>query len=46
MALDQAYTDLQSPSQAGTGLDVTGNTGTSSDDPTIATAKGYTVIGT
>jgi hypothetical protein len=41
-ALDQFYTDLDS----GTGnLFVSGNLGIDTDDPTIATAKGYTVIG-
>jgi hypothetical protein len=41
-ALDQFYTDLD----AGTGsLFVDGNFGIDADDPTIATAKGYTVIG-
>jgi Leucine-rich repeat (LRR) protein len=42
-ALDQFYTDLGAPGTEG--IDVTGNPGTSSDDPTIATAKGYPVIG-
>jgi hypothetical protein len=41
-ALDQFYTDLDN----GTGfLFVSGNLGIDTDDPTIATAKGYTVIG-
>jgi hypothetical protein len=41
-ALDQFYTDLD----AGTGsLLVDGNPGIDADDPTIATAKGYTVFG-
>lgn len=41
-ALDQFYTDLDS----GTGsLFVQGNPGIDADDPTIATAKGYTVFG-
>jgi hypothetical protein len=41
-ALNQFYTDLA----AGTALIVvSGNPGTSGDDPTIATAKGYTIIG-
>jgi hypothetical protein len=41
-ALDQFYTDLT----AGTGaLYVAGNPGITSDTPTIATAKGYTVYG-
>jgi hypothetical protein len=41
-ALDQFYTDLDS----GTGsLFVSGNLGIDTDDPTIATAKGYAVFG-
>lgn len=41
-ALDQFYTDLDN----GTGsLFVAGNPGIDADDPTIATAKGYTVFG-
>jgi len=41
-ALDQFYTDLDN----GTGsLFVDGNPGIDADDPTIATAKGYTVFG-
>lgn len=41
-ALDQIYTDLA----AGDGyLLVSNNTGTSTDNPSIATAKGYTVLG-
>lgn len=41
-SLDQFYTDLDS----GTGsLFVAGNPGIDADDPTIATAKGYTVFG-
>jgi hypothetical protein len=46
-ALDQMYTDLlldPSDSTLGT-LIVAGNPGVSSDDPSIATAKGYTVEG-
>lgn len=44
-ALDQFYTDLATDS-GGTGtIDVTGNPGTSSDNPTIATDKGYTITG-
>ena len=41
-ALDQFYTDLSSGSGA---LYVAGNPGITSDTPTIATAKGYTVYG-
>jgi hypothetical protein len=42
VALDQFYTDLD----AGSGfLFVAGNPGIDADDPTIATAKGYTVFG-
>jgi hypothetical protein len=42
-ALDQIYTDLAS----GNGIIiVTNNPGTTTDDPSIATAKGYTVLGT
>ena len=41
-ALNQFYTDLANGSGI---LVVGGNTGTASDDPTIATAKGYTVYG-
>lgn len=41
-ALDKFYTDLDN----GTGsLSVSGNPGVEADDPTIATAKGYTVFG-
>ena len=46
-ALDQFYTDLISDAgdpSLGT-LIVSNNPGTSSDDPTIATGKGYTVSG-
>lgn len=42
-AIDQFYTDL-SP-RAGY-IDVSGNPGAATDDPTIATAKGYTVFST
>lgn len=42
-ALDQFYTDLAA--NAGH-IKVDGNPGVSSDDPSIATAKGYTVYGT
>jgi hypothetical protein len=42
-ALDQIYTDLA----AGDGvIIVANNPGTTTDDPSIATAKGYTVLGT
>jgi hypothetical protein len=42
-ALDQIYTDLAS----GNGVIlVNGNPGTPTDNPSIATAKGYTVLGT
>jgi hypothetical protein len=47
-ALDQFYTDLpeSAPPEYYTGLIVvTNNPGTAGDDPTIATAKGYTVYG-
>lgn len=43
-ALNQFYSDLASASSAGF-LNVANNPGTTSDDPTIATAKGYTVYG-
>ena len=41
-ALDQFYTDL---ANGGGGLIVNGTPGSSSDDPSIATGKGYTVWG-
>lgn len=41
-ALDQLYTDLLDGDGA---IDVTSNSGTSSDTPSIATNKGYTIIG-
>jgi hypothetical protein len=41
-ALDQFYTDLAA---GGGDIFVSGNPGTASDSPTIATAKGYTVFG-
>jgi hypothetical protein len=41
-ALDQFYADLES---GGGRLFVSGNPGIADDDPTIATAKGYTVFG-
>jgi hypothetical protein len=41
-ALNQLYTDLAN----GNGrIQVSGNPGTASDTPSIATAKGYTVLG-
>jgi len=44
-ALDQFYTDLgEDVGETGI-IDVTGNPGTSGDDPSIATAKGYTITG-
>ena len=42
-ALNEIYTNL--PTVTGQTITVTGNYGTSSDDPTIATAKGWTVTG-
>ena len=46
-ALDQFYSDLVNRSDnAGTGINITGNIGAIGDDPSIATAKGYTIIGT
>lgn len=44
-ALDQLYTDLASVSSGTNPLIVRDNPGTSSDTPSIATAKGYTVYG-
>jgi hypothetical protein len=41
-ALDEFYTDLDS---GGGDIFVSGNPGIDADDPTIATAKGYTVFG-
>lgn len=41
-ALDQLYTDL---SDGNGSINVTDNTGTGSDTPSIATDKGYTIIG-
>lgn len=41
--LDQIYTSL--PTIVGQTITVTGNIGTTGDDPTIATAKGWTVTG-
>jgi hypothetical protein len=40
-ALDEIYTSL--PTVSGQTITVTSNWGTASDDPTIATAKGWTV---
>jgi hypothetical protein len=42
-ALNEIYTKL--PTVVGQTITVTGNYGTSGDDPTIATAKGWTVTG-
>jgi len=42
-ALDEIYTNL--PTVTGQTITVTGNWGTATDDPTIATAKGWTVTG-
>jgi len=45
-ALDQVYTDVISDADPTLGtIQVGGNDGTGGDDPTIATAKGYTVDG-
>lgn len=45
-ALNQMYTDLLTKTISYTAaITVTGNPGTTGDDPTIATAKGYTVYG-
>jgi surface protein len=42
-ALNEIYTNL--PTVTGQTITVTGNWGTAADDPTIATAKGWTVTG-
>jgi len=42
-ALDEIYTNL--PVAVAQTITVTGNYGTTGDDPTIATAKGWTVTG-
>jgi hypothetical protein len=42
-ALDEIYTNL--PTVTGQTISVAGNYGVSGDDPTIATAKGWTVSG-
>jgi len=42
-ALDEIYTNL--PTVTGQTITVTGNYGVAGDDPTIATAKGWTVTG-
>jgi hypothetical protein len=42
-ALDEIYTNL--PTVSGQTITVSGNYGTDGDDPTIATAKGWTVTG-
>jgi hypothetical protein len=43
VALDEIYTNL--PTVSGQTITVTGNYGIAGDDPTIATAKGWTVTG-
>ena len=43
-ALNEIYANL-SANGAGKTITVTGNYGTASDDPSIATAKGWTVTG-
>jgi len=43
-ALNEIYTNLYGPVTSKT-ITVTGNWGTASDDPSIATAKGWTVTG-
>jgi hypothetical protein len=43
-ALNDIYTGLGTAAGAQT-IDVTGNWGTATDDPSIATAKGWTVTG-
>jgi hypothetical protein len=42
-ALNEIYTNL--PTVTGQTITVSGNYGTTGDDPTIATAKGWTVTG-
>jgi hypothetical protein len=42
-ALNEIYTNL--PTVTSQTITVTGNYGTATDDPTIATAKGWTVTG-
>jgi len=42
-ALNEIYTNL--PVVVGKTITVTGNYGVAGDDPTIATAKGWTVVG-
>lgn len=44
-ALNQMYTDLATSRSSGAAIMVASNPGTANDDPTIATAKGYTVYG-
>lgn len=44
-ALNQMYTDLGTRRGGSAAIMVVGNPGTAADDPTIATAKGYTVFG-
>ena len=41
--LDEIYTNL--PTKTGQTLTVTNNWGTTSDNPSIATAKGWVVVG-
>jgi hypothetical protein len=45
-ALDAFYTSLGVDASAQGIILVNGNPGTTSDNPTIATAKGYTIVGT
>jgi hypothetical protein len=45
-ALNAFYTSLGNDVSANGVIIVSGNPGTATDDPTIATAKGYTIIGT
>jgi Leucine-rich repeat (LRR) protein len=45
-ALNAFYTSLGNDVSANGIIFVSGNPGTATDDPTIATAKGYTIIGT
>lgn len=44
-ALNEFYTNLPAPVSTARTITVTGNFGTVGDDPTIATAKGWTVTG-
>jgi hypothetical protein len=45
-ALNAFYTSLGNDVSANGVITVSGNPGTATDDPTIATAKGYTIVGT